>query len=143
MTENASPVTFLSDEKAWDLLAGERLGRLAVQSENGIDIFPINYVVDGESIVFRTADGTKLASVKNHSHVTFEIDSWTEEDGISVVARGHASPVTSEAEIAQIEALRLKPWVPTYKTFFVRITINQLQARRFTFGRDPIPAYRY
>ena len=143
MTQPASPLAFLDNDKAWDLLAGERLGRLAVLSTNGgIDIYPINYVVDGETLVFRTAEGTKLSSVQANAEVTFEIDAWNEEDGISVVAKGHANAVTDEEEIAQIETLGLKPWVPTFKTFFVRIYIKEIQARRFFFGQDPIEKYR-
>ena len=142
MTENDSPVMFLDTDKGWDLLAGERLGRLAVNSEAGVDIFPINYVVDGESIVFRTAEGTKLSALMAYSLVTFEIDSWDETSGYSVVARGHATPITDEEEITQVEALRLKPWVPTVKTTFVRVFISELTARKFSFGLDPIDKYR-
>ena len=142
MTENDSPVTYLDADKAWDLLAGQRLGRLAVKSDVGLDVFPVNYAVDGESIVFRTAEGTKLASLTAYSLVTFEIDSWDEETGYSVIAKGHASPITAEDEIAQAEALKLRPWVPTVKTIFVRITISEISARKFSFGLDPIEKYR-
>jgi nitroimidazol reductase NimA-like FMN-containing flavoprotein (pyridoxamine 5'-phosphate oxidase superfamily) len=142
MTENDSPVTFLDTDRAWDLLAGERLGRLAVLTDSGVDIFPINYVVQGESLVFRTAEGTKLSAVTAHSEVTFEIDQWNEDAGYSVVARGRAIPVSNPEELAQVEALGLRPWVPTFKTIFVRIIIHELTARKFSFGLDPIDKYR-
>ena len=142
MTDIDSPVTILNEDKAWDLLAGQRLGRLAVRSDVGLDIFPVNYVVDGESLVFRTAEGTKLASLIANSLVTFEIDSWTEEVGYSVIVKGPATPITNPAEIARAEALRLKPWVPTVKTIFVRISISEISARKFNFGLDPIEKYR-
>ena len=142
MTDIDSPVTILDTDKAWDLLAGQRLGRLGVQTGTGVDIFPINYAVDGESLVFRTADGTKLSGVTAHSEVTFEIDSWTEDVGYSVIARGRAFPITVPEEIAQVEALKLRPWVPTVKTTFVRIFIDTISAWRFDFGLDPIEKYR-
>jgi len=142
MTDIDSPVTILDEDKAWDLLAGQRLGRLAVASDVGLDIFPVNYVVDGESLVFRTAEGTKLASLIAHSLVTFEIDSWTEETGYSVIVKGHATPITDPSQIARVEALKLKPWVPTVKTIFVRISISEISARKFSFGLDPIAKYR-
>ncbi|MCL2784514.1 MAG: pyridoxamine 5'-phosphate oxidase family protein [Propionibacteriaceae bacterium] len=142
MTENESPVAFLDMDRAWDLLAADRLGRLGVQDEVGVDIYPVNYAVDGESIVFRTADGSKLSNLKAHSLVTFEIDHWGETAGYSVVARGHAAPITDPDEIAQVEALRLKPWVPTVKTTFVRIFVHSITARKFFFGQDPIEKYR-
>jgi len=142
MTENDSPAIQLDTDKAWDLLAGQRLGRLAVKSDVGLDIFPINYAVDGESIVFRTAEGTKLSSLVSYSLVTFEIDSWDEVTGYSVVLKGHASPITDEQEIIQAEALKLRPWVPTVKTIFVRIFVSEISARKFSFGQDPIAKYR-
>jgi len=142
MTDIDSPVTALGNDKAWDLLAGQKLGRLAVHSDAGLDIFPINYAVDGESIVFRTAEGTKLTALTQNSFVTFEIDYWAEEAGYSVIAKGHAAPITSQDEINQAEALGLKPWVPTVKTTFVRITVTSLSARKFDFGQDPIDKYR-
>ena len=142
MTDIDSPVTILDTDKAWDLLAGQRLGRLAVRSDAGLDIFPVNYAVDGESLVFRTAEGTKLASLTAYSLVTFEIDSWTEEVGYSVILKGRATPITDPAEITRAEALKLKPWVPTVKTTFVRIVASQISARKFSFGLDPIEKYR-
>ncbi|MDR0488903.1 MAG: pyridoxamine 5'-phosphate oxidase family protein [Propionibacteriaceae bacterium] len=142
MTDNDSPVMFLETAKGWDLLAGERLGRLAVLADAGIEIFPINYVVQGETLVFRTADGTKLSALTNHAEVTFEIDQWDEMTGHSVVVRGVAAPITDEEEITQVEHLGLKPWVPTVKTTFVRIDVTELSARKFFFGLDPIDKYR-
>jgi len=142
MTDNDSPAISLDTNKAWDLLAGQRLGRLAVKSDVGLDIFPINYAVDGETLVFRTAEGTKLSSLISYSLVCFEIDSWTEEVGYSVIIKGHAAPITDPAEIARAEALRLKPWVPTVKTIFVRIYVSEISARKFSFGLDPIEKYR-
>jgi len=142
MTDHDSPVTTLSTDKAWDLLAGQRLGRLGVQTDTGVDIFPVNYAVDGESLVFRTADGTKLSGVTTHCDVTFEIDSWGEENGYSVIVRGRAFPIDSPDEINQVEALKLRPWVPTVKTHFVRILVDSLSARKFDFGLDPIEKYR-
>ncbi|MCL2482841.1 MAG: pyridoxamine 5'-phosphate oxidase family protein [Propionibacteriaceae bacterium] len=137
MTDIESPITQLDMDKAWDLLASQRLGRVAVQSDLGVDIFPVNYAVDGESLVFRTAQGTKLSGLKSYSQVTFEIDSWDEQTGYSVVAKGHATTLTDPAEITQAQALNLRPWVPTVKTFFVRIQVTSISARKFAFGLEP------
>ena len=142
MTETDSPVTHLDTDKAWDLLAGQRLGRLGVRDNQGVDIFPVNYAVDGETIVFRTAAGSKLTSLQAHSEVTFEVDSWDAAAGYSVVARGQAVEVTEAADIARLEALRLRPWIPTVKTTFVCIRVDRISARKFVFGPDPIEKYR-
>jgi len=137
MAPTESPVTVLNASRAWDLLAGQQIGRIVVVDEGVPEIFPINYVVDGESIVFRTAAGTKLDGVLKVGHCAFEIDTWDIDHGYSVVLRGRAAPVTDTAELDRVQVLPLKPWVPTVKTIFVRVTADDISARRFVFGADP------
>jgi nitroimidazol reductase NimA-like FMN-containing flavoprotein (pyridoxamine 5'-phosphate oxidase superfamily) len=143
MTESASPVTLLGDDRAWDLLTAQQIGRLAISADPAPELFPINYAVDGESIVFRTAEGSKLTGLKVHQWVSFEVDTWDVDHGYSVVAQGKATPITSPKDVARAEALKLQPWVPTVKTTFVRIEIDRISARRFDFGPDPLARYRY
>jgi len=142
MTDTISPVLHLETAKAWDILAGQRLGRLAVASGTGVDIFPINYAVDGESIVFRTAEGSKLSSLKANNQVTFETDRWDALFGFSVVAKGRATPITSPDELRMVMKLKLRPWVPTVKLTFVRILVDSISGRRFEFGQDPVDDFR-
>ena len=52
----------LDAAECWRLFRSAEVGRLAVSIANYPDIFPVNYVVDGETIVFRTGAGTKLAA---------------------------------------------------------------------------------
>ncbi len=143
MADMNNPVTVLDEDHCWDLLAGAQVGRLATAVDRVPEIFPVNYAVDGESIVFRSAEGSKLLEIVLNDHVAFEADGWTDDGGWSVICRGTASIVTSSEELARVEALPLKPWVPTVKTNFVRITVDELSGRRFVFGPDPLEKYRY
>lgn len=142
MTDIDPAVIIPDQDKSWDLLASQRLGRLALMGQSGVDIYPVNYVVDGESIVFRSASGSKLSQISTSGLVSFEADSWDETSGFSVIAKGTAEVVSDPGEIAQVEALRLKPWTQTVKTIFVRIRVDSISARRFYFGPDPIERYR-
>jgi len=38
------------------------------------EIFPVNYVVQGPTVLFRTAEGTTLISAAINNHVVFEAD---------------------------------------------------------------------
>jgi len=143
MAEQASPVTILGPARAWDILAGQQIGRIVVVIDGQAEIFPVNYVTDGETLVIRTAEGTKLDGVLKTGQVAFEIDTWDIDHGYSVILRGTAAPVTDPADLARVEALHLKPWVPTVKTVFVRIEATEISARKFSFGLDPIAKYRY
>ena len=137
MESSASPITVISDDESWERLAAERVGRLVTHVGGVVDIVPINFVVDGRSIVFRTAAGSKLAGLTINSDVVFEVDYFDEERGWSVVVRGAARALELEAEIALAEALPLKPFVPTLKPTFVRIDPTAISGREFQFGEEP------
>ena len=51
----------LDEDECWRFLAKYSIGRVAIVHFNTPMIFPVNYVVDGHSVVFRTSPGTKLA----------------------------------------------------------------------------------
>ena len=54
-------------------MATEPVGRLAINMADGFPLVaPVNFLLDGESIVFRTGAGTKLGNV--HQNVSFEVD---------------------------------------------------------------------
>ena len=72
------PVQRLDAEECWELLEGEELGRLAYRLVDEVHIVPINYVVDGRSLLFRTASGNKLLAAALHSDVALEID-WHDD----------------------------------------------------------------
>lgn len=73
----------LSVDACWDLLTKARTGRLAVAIGDQPDIFPINHVVDGRTIVFRTDPGTKLAAAVLGSGVAYEVDHIDDSNGVA------------------------------------------------------------
>ena len=64
MVDSSNPVTVLEESRCWDLLASQEVGRLATAVQGFPEIFPVNFVVDGESIVFRTAEQEHVVSVE-------------------------------------------------------------------------------
>ena len=85
-------MTVLATNESLELLRSSVVGRLAVSITDHPDIFPINYVVDRGCIVFRTAEGTKLAAAVLGRGVAFEVDGYDQPTGEawSVVVKGHA-----------------------------------------------------
>ncbi|MBI4901116.1 MAG: pyridoxamine 5'-phosphate oxidase family protein [Actinobacteria bacterium] len=142
MVESTNPVTVLDESRCWDLLASQSVGRLATAVQGMPEIFPVNFVVDGETVVFRTAEGSKLMELVINEQVCFEVDGWNENRGWSVVVKGLAEVIPSGEEHDRVEALPLRPWVPTVKTNFVRVTATEISGRRFAFGPDPVLEYR-
>ena len=76
-----SPVTIIPEDSCWGYLASQEVGRLGVSSHDVPEIFPINYYVDGESIIFRSAEGSKMDQLALNRNVVFEVDGWTDEGG--------------------------------------------------------------
>lgn len=132
----ASLVVF-DEDTCWERLKTRPVGRLVTRVEDAVDIVPINYVVDGDSIVFRTAAGSKLAALAINSSVVFETDEFDDERGWSVVLHGRAKALELEDEVAAAEQLPLKPFVATLKPTFVRVTAESLTGRSYKFGPEP------
>ena len=135
--ENSSAISYLSDQECLDRLAEQELGRLVTYAAGVLDIFPVNYVVDGRSVVFRTAEGSKLTELTINDEVIFEVDDYTDTDAWSVVVRGTAQRLETSDEVRAADELPLKPWIPTLKYNYVRIEAESLSGREFRRGSEP------
>jgi nucleotide-binding universal stress UspA family protein/nitroimidazol reductase NimA-like FMN-containing flavoprotein (pyridoxamine 5'-phosphate oxidase superfamily) len=122
----------LTAATCWEVLSSSRVGRLAVCIGGSARIFPINFVVDEHTIVFRTAPGTKLAGI-NTPGVAFEVDDYDDATGqaMSVIIEGRASDITGADEWDRALGLPLFPWHVAPKGHFVRITPDTVSGRRF------------
>ncbi len=127
-------VTQLSQEDCWQMLREEEFGRLAFRLVDEVHITPINYAVDGETLLFRTAEGNKLLSIVMGSEVAFEIDRYDEDSARSVVVRGPAR-LLPEDEAHRSENVALRSWVPTLKYNVVEITPRVISGRAFSLAR--------
>ncbi|HEU4839953.1 MAG TPA: pyridoxamine 5'-phosphate oxidase family protein [Ilumatobacteraceae bacterium] len=133
MTTDHVGTTVLSTEECFDLLGAESVGRLAVSIRDRPDIYPINYVVDRGAVVFRTAQGTKLAASVLGRGVAFEIDGVDPDAGEawSVIVKGHAVEIERMYDVVDALALPLFPWHGAAKHHFVRIEPVEVTGRRF------------
>ncbi|WP_316668049.1 pyridoxamine 5'-phosphate oxidase family protein [uncultured Propionibacterium sp.] len=137
MVDTTNPVSEIPEGSAWGYLASVDVGRIAVTSGDSPEIYPVNFCLDGESIVFRSASGSKLETLALNSRVAFEADSWADEGGWSVLVRGTATLVEDADELARVAKAPLRTWVPTVKKNWVRVVPSQITARRFAFGPEP------
>jgi nitroimidazol reductase NimA-like FMN-containing flavoprotein (pyridoxamine 5'-phosphate oxidase superfamily) len=136
-TVSAGGTEFLSEDRCWELLASVEVGRLAIAVAHDVDIYPVNFVVDGRDLVFRTAEGTKLLEVALAGRVAFEVDGYEPDLGYawSVVVKGRARGLDNFEEIYQAQGLPLFPWNAAPKERFVRIEPTGVTGRRFTVAR--------
>jgi nitroimidazol reductase NimA-like FMN-containing flavoprotein (pyridoxamine 5'-phosphate oxidase superfamily) len=126
-------MTMLETNTCWDLLRQADVGRLAVSIADHPDIFPINFVVDHGTVVFRTAEGTKLAGAVLGRAVAFEVDGYEPAagDAWSVVIKGRARELERMQDVFDALDLPLFPWHASPKHRFVRIEPDDVSGRRF------------
>ncbi len=137
MDEMNEVVSRLSEHECWDRLQTQQLGRLVTHVGEVLDVFPVNYVVDDETIVFRTAEGSKLFELTVNDEVLFEVDDHSGTNAWSVVVRGHAHRLATSAEVQAADGLPLRPWIPTLKYNYVRVAPTSLTGRAFVIGPEP------
>jgi nitroimidazol reductase NimA-like FMN-containing flavoprotein (pyridoxamine 5'-phosphate oxidase superfamily) len=132
-TDPRTGMIVLEADECWRLLREADVGRLAVTIGDHPDIFPINHVVDGETVVFKTLDGTKLSGVVHGGPVAFEVDdydAWT-GDAWSVVVKGRAVEIDSAEGIRRAETLPLFAWWALPDARWVQIRADDVSGRRF------------
>lgn len=115
------------------LLAGEVVGRLGVIDGGRPLIFPVNYVLDGTDIVFRTDQGTKL-DAGLRSPVSFEVDQVDRvtSAGWSVLVTGRLEEVTpfDAATLERVRGLPVDSWADGTRRRWVRLVSDRFSGRR-------------
>lgn len=129
-----SPVHELSQQECWDFLRSHEFGRLAFHLAERVQITPINYAVDGETLLFRTAGGDKLLGVVMNDDVAFEIDEYDDTHARSVIVHGRARKLEEDEE-HRAENVPLRPWVGTVKYNVVEISPTEITGRAFELSR--------
>lgn len=135
---NDNPIVEFDEARCLQLLAAASLGRLVTVTDGRAEIYPVNYVLSREGkLIFRTAEGNKLAELTVRPDVVFQVDDIVDRSAWSVVVRGRARRLDGFDETARAEELGLKPWIPTLKYHFVEVTPEQLSGRGFEFAEEP------
>ena len=130
------------------LLGSVPVGRIGFHADGEIEVLPVNHVVDGHSVAFRTAAGSKLSAIEGQSHVVFEADDYDagRRAGWSVVVNGHAQVVYEDAEIEALDRLGLDSWADQAdRPLWIRIRPESVSGRLITghgspsVGEVPVP----
>jgi nitroimidazol reductase NimA-like FMN-containing flavoprotein (pyridoxamine 5'-phosphate oxidase superfamily) len=80
-----------------EILARNKVGRVAYSLKDRVDIEPIHYVLDGDWLYMRTSPGSKVATVAHNRWVAFEVDEFEELfRWRSVVVHGGIYPISAD-----------------------------------------------
>lgn len=120
-------VEVIDADDCLQLLQRRAVGRLGIVVGGEPLILPVNFAVDGESIVFRTAPGSKL-DMGPRAPACFEVDEFDESmrTGWSVLVAGRLEEIdTDEAGDAWVT-----PWAPGERHHWMRLTPRRVSGRR-------------
>lgn len=129
------PIQVLTEDECWDFLREQEFGRLAFHLAEEAHIAPVNYAVDGGTLLFRTAEGDKLLGIVMNEDVAFEIDHYDESTARSVIVRGKARKLEEDEE-HRADNLSLRPWVGEFKYNVVELVATSVTGRRFELQRS-------
>lgn len=92
----------------------------------------MNFVLDNDRVVLRTTAGSKLSAALAGAVVAFEADGFdpVAHTGWSVLVRGAASVLESEAERRRAERLPLRPWANSAADHYVAVPLELVTGRR-------------
>jgi nitroimidazol reductase NimA-like FMN-containing flavoprotein (pyridoxamine 5'-phosphate oxidase superfamily) len=132
VTTSAPWLQELDQRECADLLRTGSVGRVVLTDRALPVALPVNYAVDGDSIVFRTASPGTLSAATGGSVVAFEVDELDLEsrEGWSVLVTGVMREITSVSELLRVEQLRLESWGAAGPSArFVRVPFALLTGR--------------
>lgn len=123
----------LSMRQCLDLVRQSPVGRVAFMAEGAPVVLPVNHMVVGNQIVFRSALGHTLDAAERHRPVAFEVDDFDTEtrSGWSVVVRGRIETIDEELTAASLEEQGLDSWAPDVSDW-VRIVADEITGRRLS-----------
>ncbi len=129
----------LSRADCLTLLASNNFGRLAVSGGGDAPLIrPVNYLFDerSQSVVFRTAAGSKLHYLLRATRATFEIDGVDAENrtGWSVIMAGATEEVMQPLEVVRLERLGLNTWPAGERSHWIRIRAWSISGRRIALA---------
>jgi len=127
-------VRTLDASECWEFLRRHEFGRLAFRLAEQVHISPVNYAVDHDTLLFRTAEGSKLLGLLQNPEVVLEIDAHDDKNARSVVVRGTARRLDDD-EAHRAENVPLRPWLGDRKDHVIEISPTELSGRWFQLHR--------
>jgi hypothetical protein len=125
----------LEELEPWEcrfLLSSTHVGRLAYVTDEGPRVVPMNYVIVGDALVFRTSLHNEAAQFSCGRQVAFEVDRTDEflQTGWSVLVPGVAEEVTVRILQSLDVGRTPDPWPAGMRSLLLYIPLTAATGRR-------------
>lgn len=128
--------TELSVHDCWKYLQTVSIGRIALINRDVPEIFPVNFVPNYGTVLFRTGPGTKHDALHEGAMIALEADGFNRygTTAWSVILKGNPQFLTQPEDIQEAVDAGLSPWQPGAKDILVRVTPTEISGRRFVIS---------
>jgi len=132
---NAAPdphLVTINEEECRDYLAGGGVGRVIFRSAGRPLALPVNFKMLGDDVIFRSENDGEVSTIAPQEPVSFEVDRIDDamREGWSVLATGTVAPVSTVAQIDEVEALGIEPWAGGERHTYFRLSVTKLTGKR-------------
>ena len=135
MDERYVELEELARPECLDLLARQVVGRVGLVVDGRPEVLPVNFVMDGDSVLFRTAEGSPLTKAAS-TLVAFEVDQIDQASstGWSVVVHGFAEDIGDaiDGTSERLKRLALPTWAPGARERWFHVVPDSITGRRIT-----------
>ena len=137
--EIAQPaIRHLLPHECWAAMGSVTVGRLGFSVDSEQEIFPLNFIADGGTIVFRTSASTRIGLCLDGRSVAFEVDGVADGTAWSVVAKGTATAVRGLYDNLEVAEVPVHPLQEGSKPRLLRIEVVAITGRRFSVADSKI-----
>ncbi|AJE80684.1 MULTISPECIES: pyridoxamine 5'-phosphate oxidase family protein [Streptomyces] len=134
------PLVEMDESECRELLAGHGLGQVAVFGSEGPDIVPVNYLLAGGEVVFRTSAGSVPAAAAG-ADIALEADHFDEDGkGWCVLVQGPARAVVGyDAVLRFEEQAEHLPWSGGASGLWIALSPVRMTGRKAAPAAAPPP----
>ena len=121
----------LDESACWDLLPRARVGRLAWTDPDGrIMVVPVNFGLDGRTVVIRTGDTALLDAARAGSRCAFQAEDLEPglRSGWTVLVDGQLTLTDDDATTERLGQL-VDPWLREPRPYVLVVTATQATGR--------------
>jgi nitroimidazol reductase NimA-like FMN-containing flavoprotein (pyridoxamine 5'-phosphate oxidase superfamily) len=125
-------VEVITEHECESLLAATHLGRLGFTARSLPVVLPVNYVLDGRTIVFRSESESILAACTAGQVACLEVDDHDllAHTGWSVLATGRLREEKDPDRAAALAHLALPAWRPMTAPHLLTLGVELISGRR-------------
>lgn len=130
--KHAGTIEELGRDECLTRMATQRLGRLGVVVDGVPLVLPMQFVMDGDTVVFQTNQGAKVLHAPLTS-VSFEVDhvDWEKGEGWSVLLQGFGADITDaiDEQSEELRSLHVNTWAPPPADRWLKIIPRTITGR--------------